>query len=152
MTDFSSKIRQIKALREEFPGLSLKEAKDIVEGFRPRPDATPMPPPAPPARPHITNQWGQMIELDDIVAYVSKTGSTTDRRIGVVVALTQTKIDSYPDRYVPAVKVEWKWEGSYCDTGKPPVKSGDKPSTIRINNVFKLQPSSLSNDLLEAFC
>lgn len=95
-----------------------------------------------------------MIELDDIVAYVSKTGSSTDRKIGVVVEFKEVKIDSYPDRYVPGARIEWKWDGSYCDRGSIPERISSSPlkSTVRVTNLLKLQPSSLSNDLLEAFC
>lgn len=99
---------------------------------------------------YVLNQWGQRLLVGGVVAYVSKTGSHTTRKIGTVIALTKTKVSSYPDKYVDAVRVHWAWDGSYCDgDGKWSGlrKSDDKDSTIRVNNVVRLDPLSLADEV-----
>lgn len=84
----------------------------------------------------MKNQWGQEIEIGDIVAYVNKTGSYTDRKLGRVVAFG-TRNGDYHD-YETTVQVQWVWDGSY---GLPEERR--HRGTVGLRRVVKVDPASL---------
>jgi hypothetical protein len=136
--DQGRKIQAIKALRVQYPGLSLKEAKDIVDGVKPPPAEPTLAPTLNDTVPSLKNQFGQSIHVGDWVGYVSKTGSHTTRKVGIVYELAEKKVSSYPVKTTPAVRIEWQLDGSYGE----PKKCDDRPSLVDVNNVFRIPASS----------
>lgn len=89
------------------------------------------------------NQWGQEISPGDIVGYVSKTGSHTTRKLGVVLSFGER------DRYYmsqPEVValVDWRVNGSYNSR----VILEESKGRCGINTLFRLEPSTLRADVL----
>jgi hypothetical protein len=145
--DQGRKIQAIKALREQYPYLGLREAKNIVDGVEPPPaePAEPAPtrvnailgPTLSDSAPALKNQFGQSIHVGDWVGYVSKTGSHTTRKVGIVYELS-SKRAGYPSKDMPAVRIEWQLDGSYGE----PKKCDDRPSLVDVNNVFRIPAAS----------
>lgn len=100
----------------------------------------------------VRNQYGQALSVGSTVAYVAKTGSVTTRRLGVVTALTKVKIDSYPNRYQDAVRIKWVLDGTWCDYpgSQGLVESKDADSTVRVNNVVRINPLTLDKNTAKA--
>lgn len=89
----------------------------------------------------MKNQWGQDIEVGDIVGYVNKTGSFTERKIGVVEGFAERK-GTIPET---TLKVYWVFDGSYG----PPADHRHR-GTVGLRRVFKLDPASLHPYIYEA--
>jgi hypothetical protein len=91
----------------------------------------------------MRNQWGQDIQAGDVVAYTNRTGSYTERKLGVVIEFGERRTDfgSNPEN---TVFVSWVWDGSYGSPEKHPHKG-----TVGLKRVFQIDPASLDRFVLE---
>lgn len=90
----------------------------------------------------MNNQWGQNIEVGDIVGYVNKTGSYTERKIGTVTGFG-TRDRGYGVTET-TLHVTWAWEASYGPPEERVIKG-----TVGLRRVFRLDPGSLHPYLVE---
>lgn len=84
----------------------------------------------------MKNQWGQEIDVGDVVAYVNKTGSYTERKIGKVTGFGSR--DVYGTHPEVTLHVLWLYDGSYGLAEEHRHKG-----TVGLRRVFKLDPASL---------
>lgn len=91
----------------------------------------------------MKNQWGQDIEVGDFVGYVNKTGSYTERKLGVVEGFGERRND-YGSNPETTLHVYWVWDGSYGLAEDHPHKG-----TVGLKRVFKLDPASLHDYVRE---
>jgi hypothetical protein len=90
----------------------------------------------------VKNQWGQEIDKGDIVGYVNKTGSYTERKLGVVEGFGQR--ENWGSNPENTLHVYWLWDGSYGLAQDHPHKG-----TVGVSRVFKLDPASLDATVRE---
>lgn len=89
----------------------------------------------------MNNQWGQEIGPGAVVGYVNKTGSYSERKLGVVLDLGTRKRDfgSNPEN---TAHVLWVLDGSY-GAAETHLHRG----TVGLKRLFKLDPESLDPDI-----
>jgi hypothetical protein len=90
------------------------------------------------------NQWGQEIDVGDVVGYVTKSGSNFTRKIGRVIKFGTRHV--WPQDDEVTVWVHWQWIGGDHD-GKARAID-DTGSGVSINRVFVLDPDSLGLEIL----
>jgi hypothetical protein len=91
----------------------------------------------------MRNQWGQDIEVDDIVAYVNRTGSYTERKLGIVLAFGSRNED-YGSQHETTVRVQWVWDGSYGLA-----EERRHRGTVGLRRVVKVDPATLHDYIRE---
>lgn len=85
----------------------------------------------------MKNQFGQDIEVGDYVGYTNKTGSFTERKVGVVTGFGSRE-RGYGSTPETTAHVTWVWDGSYGLAAENTHKG-----TVGVRRVFKLDPASL---------
>ncbi|AXH67896.1 hypothetical protein J4T99_gp091 [Mycobacterium phage Bromden] len=131
-----SRVQQVKALRTEFPGMGLKEAVDIVDGKKPRPDD--------PAS-------GELVELSDAEAKAAakalreNTGRVFDLQVNAVVAaINQVRSNDPVGTLRKSVAGQFAFAiapGQYLviETGeRPRFKAADPSETTGIKQSWKV--------------
>jgi hypothetical protein len=92
----------------------------------------------------VKNQFGQEIEIGDFVGYVNRTGSYTERKVGVITGFGSRE-RGYGSVSETTAHVTWVWDGSYGLAAENKHKG-----TVGVRRVFKLDPASLYPYVAEA--
>lgn len=87
----------------------------------------------------MQNQFGQRIEVGDIVGHVSKTGSYTDRKVGRVVGFGERK-DWSGKKVEDTVLVDWLLDGAYGEEAR---SMTGLSRGVGITRLLKLDPAGI---------